>query len=123
MPVFNLLGIWPQCLSFQLYANKEERILIAVADAQLPRVHPSPLKYLVPAGPVQGGKTIDVNAWMVSQTGVPLNHDRRVFRHIARYFCGMGGETGQIFVLLFKQDGKEPRYEQVQCVDIEEELR
>ena len=123
MPVFNLLGVWPPCFSFQLYANKEERILIAVADPQVNKIHPSPLKFLVPIGQVNGGKVVDINAWMVSQTGVPLNHDRYVFRYIARYFCNMGVEPGQLFVLLFRQEGKEPYYEQVQCVDIDEQLR
>jgi hypothetical protein len=117
MPVFNFFGYWDNSLSFLLYANKEERMFVAISDTEIPRLPPPLKKYLIVMNSVGGGKALDVHEWCMGELNVPVNHERRVFKHIAHFICSMRLQDRQFYFMLMKQKGKEIEQTNLACYD------
>jgi hypothetical protein len=118
MPVFNLFGYWDNNLSFQLYANKEQRLFVAISDGELPKVNNALSKYCLRINEIKDGVALDVNEWSIGELNVPLNHQRRLYKYVANVFCNMDIKQGEVFFLLLKQNGKKADIQAVSCQEL-----
>jgi hypothetical protein len=102
LPATNFFGFWDNYLSFSLYSDKASAFYIAVEEKEISKIDDRLKRFFVDLPGISGGRLIDINEWAMSDLGVPVYPERRVFEKIAATFCDNGIEKGKIVFLEFQ---------------------
>ena len=111
-PFLNIFGLWDNYLSFSLYSSKTDNYYIVIAESQLNKVDERLAQYYLRVDGLQGGQIIDVGKWSTKELNVPFYPETRTFKKVAKTFCRLGIEEGQLYFLELnaQEKGKYLRY-------------
>ncbi len=87
LPFFHWWGARDAYVSFSLYSGKRTDLYVQVYDEDLRLLDPLLQRYLVGTKEQNEYALIDVFHRSIGELQVPVYPERRVFRHIADYFC------------------------------------
>lgn len=115
-PALNFVGLWDHFPSFSLYSNKVSMFYVAIHEDEVHKIDQRLTKYFVAIPGLQGGHLLDIHWWSEDELNVPFYPEKRAFRELSSYFCGLGiPEDRIVFLELESGDSKAPVINSFRC--------
>ncbi len=91
LPALNVLGAWPEVLSWKMYTNTqpEAGFALSSADALCPHLRPIWQRHAWGERP----ERLLFDDWAMDNLGVPMFNSRRAHRQLAQYLCSCTHEA------------------------------
>ena len=119
MPVFSFLNSWDQYLSFRLYSGNTNLFYISIADDQVHKIDTDLHQYFWQVEGLSGGEMINVNRWSMNELNVPFYPETRVFKQVAKSFCGRGIENSKLIAVEFERSFGDADFQEFKCSDLD----
>jgi len=90
LPSLNQIGKWDHFMSFSLYSDKTDNLLIVVEDAYVHKLSPSLQKRFVKSKEIDGGQILNLLDWSFKELKTPYYPEDWVLDEISKTICKYG---------------------------------
>jgi hypothetical protein len=119
LPAFNLIGYWPNSLSWKMYSNTQPE-----ASFYTPKGAPCiPIKACWEQQSYDLGTKMLLDDWGQTETYTPLLSDKRVFEYLGRYLCNCATRADSSGIIVLSVDPWNSKNEQIKKIPCQQLLK